>query len=273
MDIRRIHAFPAFLLLCLTLPSGGCDMIEYHPYDLDIDGETGINAKNISLIESGLEGRTEIAFAVISDTQRWYDETEDAVAAINARDDIDFVIHTGDISDFGLKMEMEKQRDILNELDVPYVCVLGNHDCLATGLEAFNTIFGENNFAFTAGNVHVVGLNTNALEFDDDTSVPDFDFLAEDLANLPSQVEKTVVAMHAAPYSEQFNNDAAESFEEAITRYPDLCFCLYGHQHSVTVSEFFNDGIIYYECACAKDRTYLYFTLDENGYTYEVVSY
>lgn len=273
MNIRHINAVQIFLLLCIMLSSEGCDMIEYHPYDLDIDGETGINEKNISLIESALDGRTEISFAVISDTQRWYDETEDAVTAINARSDIDFVIHTGDISDFGLKLEMEKQRDILNGLDVPYVCVLGNHDCLATGLDVFNTIFGDNNFAFTAGNVHVIGLNTNALEFDDDTDVPDFDFLASDLANLPAQVEKTVVAMHAPPYSEQFNNDVADLFEETITQFPNLQFCLYGHMHSVTVSDFFDDGIIYYECACAKDRTYLFFTINENGYTYEVVSY
>ena len=68
-------------------------MIEYHPYDLDIDGETGINDKNIQEIEQSLQTKETISFAVISDTQRWYDETEDAVENINARNDIDFVIH------------------------------------------------------------------------------------------------------------------------------------------------------------------------------------
>ena len=119
-------------------------MIEYHPYDLDIDGETGINAKNMQRIEAELEGRKRITFAVISDTQRWYDETEEAVESLNGQKDLDFVVHTGDLSDFGLKLEFEKQRDILNRLSVPYVCILGNHDCLATGEEVFNRIFGEN---------------------------------------------------------------------------------------------------------------------------------
>ena len=40
------------------------------------------------------------------------------------------MLHTGDMSDFGLKLEFEKQRDILSGLKVPYVCLLGNHDCL-----------------------------------------------------------------------------------------------------------------------------------------------
>ena len=39
---------------------------------------------------------------MISDTQRWYNSTEDVVKALNARGDIDFVIHGGDQSDFGV---------------------------------------------------------------------------------------------------------------------------------------------------------------------------
>ena len=112
-------------------------MIEYHPYDLDIDGETDVNRRNIERIETATYGKEEIRFAVISDTQRWYDETEDAVEALNQRNDLDFVLHTGDMSDFGLKLEFEKQRDILSGLKVPFVCLLGNHDCLATGLDVF----------------------------------------------------------------------------------------------------------------------------------------
>lgn len=58
-------------------------MIEYHPYDLDIDGETDVNRRNIERIETATYRKEEIRFAVISDTQRWYDETEDAVEALN----------------------------------------------------------------------------------------------------------------------------------------------------------------------------------------------
>lgn len=113
-------------LLLLPLLAAGCDHIEYHPYDTDISGEQNINAKNIARIEAACRGRQTVRFAMISDTQRWYDETEKAVEALNARDDIDFVLHGGDLSDFGLKKEFMWQRDILNRLRVPYVCLLGN---------------------------------------------------------------------------------------------------------------------------------------------------
>lgn len=171
---------------CLwALLLGGCDMIEYHPYDLDIDGETDVNRRHIEQIEEATRGKDEIRFAVISDTQRWYDETEDAVEALNRRGDLDFVVHTGDLSDFGLKLEFEKQRDILNGLNVPYVCLLGNHDCLATGLDVYRKIFGTEDFAFTAGNVRFLCLNTNALEFDNSSAVPNIQYIRNEIDNVP----------------------------------------------------------------------------------------
>lgn len=269
---RKKYLSRLFLFIAAGILTG-CEMIEYHPYDLDIDGETGINNQNIQQIESTLQNRDRITFAVISDTQRWYDETEDAVEAINQQNDVDFVVHTGDISDFGMKLEFEKQRDILNRLSVPYVCLLGNHDCLATGKEVFNKIFGQENFAFTAGNVRFICLNTNALEFDYTEAIPDFSFLSHELEHLPPYIEKTVVAMHAGPYSEQFNNNIAPLFHQYIKQFPNLQFCIYGHGHIVSVDDFFEDGILYYECACIKKHSYLRFTITNDKYSYEVVDF
>lgn len=184
--------------------------VDYHPYDTRIDGECGINAKNIARIEASTAGKSAIRFAVISDTQRWYDETREAVSALNARGDIDFVLHTGDMADFGMKAEFERQRDILNRLHVPYVVLLGNHDCLATGEEIFRTIFGDFNTAFTAGNVRILCLNTNALEFDLREAVPNFEFIETELTEFPPEASKTIVAMHAKPYTEQFGDNVAK---------------------------------------------------------------
>lgn len=87
------------LAICCSLMVA-CDMIDYHPYDTKIDGVHNINQQNCERIKQQCANRSSIKFAVISDTQRWYDETKDAVSSINNRTDIDFVIHCGDISDF-----------------------------------------------------------------------------------------------------------------------------------------------------------------------------
>lgn len=274
---NKLKKYSKYFQLCLSiLPLGiltGCDMIEFHPYDLDIDGETGINAKNIKRIESALQGKDAFSFVFISDTQRWYDETEDAVYAINQMENVDFVIHTGDLSDFGLKLEFELQRDILNKLNVPYVCLLGNHDCLATGQDVFRIIFGDENFSFHAGNTHFVCLNTNALEFDYSEAVPDFSYIENDLSNLPAGITRTIVAMHAAPYTEQFNNNIARVFQHYIDEYPSLQFCLAGHTHSLAVEDIFEDGIFYYTAPSIKKSTLLHFTFTPDSYTYETIPY
>ena len=277
MNIRQLNPHCAKLLcigsVFLTSLFSGCDMIEYHPYDLDIDGATSLNDTNIDLIEKTTKNKKEIKFMVISDTQRWYDETEKAVDFINQMDDIDFVIHTGDISDFGLKMEFVKQRDILQRLKVPFVTIIGNHDCLGTGPDVFHIIFGENNFSFDAGEVHFVCVNTNGLEFDRTEEVPNFTFLGEDLKHINPQVKKTVAAMHAGPHSDQFNGGVVTVFHEVMKQYPNYLFAIYGHGHKTDVDDFFNDGITYYECACAKKREILRFTINEEGYEYETLKF
>lgn len=108
-------------MACLLL--SGCEMIDYHPYDVRIDGETDINAHHIEQIERDCLGKDTIRFVTMGDSQRWYDETVDFVNHLNQRDDIDFVIHGGDLSDFGVTDEFLWQRDILNGLKVPYVAL------------------------------------------------------------------------------------------------------------------------------------------------------
>lgn len=279
MSKRRLNlkgittAVLSSVFLTLSIGFTGCDMIEYHPYDLDIDGATGLNSTNIDLIEKSTKGKKEIKFMVISDTQRWYDETEKAVDFINTMDDIDFVLHTGDISDFGMKLEFVKQRDILMRLKVPFVTIIGNHDCLGTGPDVFHLIFGENNFSFDAGDVHFVCLNTNGLEFDRTEEVPNLTFIGEDLKTVSPHITKTVAAMHAGPNSDQFNGGVVGVFHKAMTAFPGYQFGVYGHGHHTSVDEFFNDGIFYYECACAKKREILRFTINEEGYKYEAVTF
>lgn len=254
------------LAVCLL---SGCEVIEYHPYDTRIQGETGLTEKNIRLIEEKMQGKREFRFAMISDTQRRYDETKKMVDVINSRGDIDFVLHGGDMADFGETKEFLWARDFLNRLQMPYVCILGNHDCLATGADVYQKVFGEDNFAFTAGNVRFVCLNTNALEYDNGHPVPNFDFMEHELRNMPEEVEKTVVAMHVPPGDVEFNNNVRYAFQYYVNSFPNLQFCLYGHVHGWQENEFFDDGVKYYACTNAANKGYYVITIKEEGYEIE----
>lgn len=249
----------------------GC--VEYHPYDTRTTGATPINMTNIARIESEYRDRQVLRFAVVSDSQRWYDELKDAVACINARDDIDFVIHAGDISDFGMRSEFEAQRDLLSRLRVPYVCLIGNHDCIATGKSIFATIFGDADMSFVAGRTRFLCLNTNSLEYDEGDAVPNLDFVEEQLS-LKDDVERSVVVMHAPPFSDQFyDEEVAMVLQQQLLSLPHLQFCVHGHGHTYREEDIFGDGVIYYECDNIGDRSFLIFTLNEDGYECEKIDF
>ena len=251
-----------------------CEMFESHPYDGNVSGEKNVNAKNVKLIEDACKGKTTLRFAFISDTQYCYDDTKDFVDAVNKRNDIDFVIHGGDVTEYSLTKEFLWVRDIMNGLQAPYVTLLGNHDCLATGVDVFRRVFGPENFSFLAGDTKFVCLNTNSLEFDFSESVPDLKFMRMQANDTRSAYEKTVLVIHAPPFSEQFDHERVYDFGNLVADYKRIQFCIHGHTHGLTFNDFFEDGIQYYGVSSIEKRKYMLLTLRPNNeYDYEIVEF
>lgn len=261
------------LLVFLATAMIGCNMFESHPYSVHVNYKN-INAENIRLIEESCQGKETLKFVWMGDTQRWYDETKKMVRHINERGDIDFVMHGGDITDFGMGKEFDWIHREMKNLKVPYVALIGNHDILGNGHDYFLKMYGEVNMAFTAGHTRFVCLNTNALEFDYSFPVPDFEFIRQEIIYGEGAAhDQTIVTMHANPYGEQFNNNAAYPFQEYIKRLKNLQFCVHAHAHKLMVNDFFDDGILYYGSTSMKDRSYMVFTVSKDTYSYEVVDF
>lgn len=269
--MARFLPFIAIVSLCVS-----CNIIETHPYDVNIPAKyAGTNQKNKLLIEQSTKGKSVLKFILMGDTQRHYDDTEEFVKAANALTDIDFIIHGGDITDFGQPKEYMWMHDILAKLRVPYVTVIGNHDILGTGEYTYRKIYGELNFAFLAGGIQFVCINTNALESSDVDTVPDFLFLDKqvDYTNSTNSVKSTIVVMHSPPFDIQLTNNQVTLFHQTMKNMRNLRFCLHAHTHQQTVKEYFNDGVKYYSTSNIESRTYMLFTVSENDYSYEVVEF
>lgn len=270
MRLRKI----SWLIILSSILFSGCDTVfDVHPYDVHVDGDKHVNATNIEKIEAAVKAKDTVRFAFISDSHQWLDDLKDEVKDINRHDNIDFIIHGGDVTDFGATQEFVWTRDYLQKLNKPFVVLLGNHDCLGTGNQTYETIFGNPDFSFIAGKVKFVCLNTNSIEFDYSRPVPNFDFMEAQATANADQFERTVVCMHAPPYSEQFNNNVAKVFNYYTLNFPRLMFCLYGHGHHTTQEDIFGNGIIYYQVCNAPKRQYYIFTITPDGYTYEIIDY
>ena len=64
------------LLIALLLGIAGLfsscgDVFETHPYDVKVKGETGINAKQMAIIEKQFANKDTLRVAFISDTHLW----------------------------------------------------------------------------------------------------------------------------------------------------------------------------------------------------------
>lgn len=259
------------LLSCLL---SACDLIDYHPYDgkIDSDIETDINKTSIERIEALCQQKDTFRFILTGDTQRSYDETEAFVNHINGQDSVDFIIHGGDFSEFGMKKEFEWAVKILSRLEIPYIGLIGNHDVIGNGNRIYEKIFGNENFSFIANDVKFVCLNTNAIEYDYSHPVPDFSFIKSEFADSASH-KRTIVVMHAPPGNEQFDNNVKDVFQLYIRQFPSLQCCLHAHTHRTSVQDLFGDGIMYYGCSNIAKRNYLLFTVTPDNYTYEVVDF
>ncbi len=262
-------AFP-FLLLLFT----SCeDTFKIHPYDVNFDGETNINARQIDLVKERFASKDTLRIAFISDTHQWYSDTRDEVAHINARNDIDFVIHCGDLTNTGTVKEFEWARDILQDFQKPYITLIGNHDFLGTGDQSYEVIYGEMNFSFILSRVKFLCINTNAKEYDYMASVPNFDYMEEEFTKDSTLFDRTVIIMHAAPYSDQFNNNVCKAFRRDLDFFPGLMCCFFGHDHTDEIRNIYNDGLLFYGIDCAEHRNYRIMTITPDNYDVEQIFY
>ena len=256
-----------FLVLLLS----SCDKVfDIHPYDVKIDGETGINAKQMAIIENKFANKDTLRVAFISDTHLWLADAKDQVADVNKRN-VDFVVHCGDLTDTATNKEFEWSRDILKGLNCPFVALIGNHDFLGTGDQTYEVMYGPLDFSFIAGRVKFLCLNTNATEYDYLAAIPNFDWMEEEMKTDSVLFDRTIIIMHAPPYSDQFNNNVCKAFRRYLDFFPGLMCCVYGHNHNDTVIEFYNDGLVFYGIDCAEDRNYRIFTITPDGYEVEQI--
>lgn len=262
-----------FIATAWLLMSSCGDLFDTHPYDVHFHGATNINAGQMAAIAQQTAGKDTLRVAFISDTHGWYTQAKAEVACLNRMDDIDFVIHCGDLTDTGTSKEFEWIRDILSGLRHPYVALIGNHDFLGTGNQAYGIMYGAMDFAFIAARIKFVCLNTNATEYDYVAAVPNFDFMEEQATADTALFDRTVVVMHAPPYSDQFNNNVCKAFRRYLDLFPGLVCSVYGHNHRRAVDDIFGDGLLFYGIDSAEHRNFHVFTFTPDGYEVENISY
>ncbi|WP_266204735.1 metallophosphoesterase family protein [Pontibacter kalidii] len=263
------RGFLAAGILALALLNQACEEFEYSPYEIRLDDdEKNINGRNIERISALPISPTDtLRFILTADTQGFYEENEKLVAHINRRDDIDFVLIGGDLTDFGLTKEFRLVHQDFKTLKVPYVAVVGNHDAINNGKQVFSAMYGDYDVSFSVGNARFILLNTNYLEFD--KQVPDLDWLETELQAAQEQ-ENIFVISHIPPTNTEFGEENAVRYGELMNQY-SVTYSLHGHNHNYKFHFPFGEGVPVLETAATEKLEYIVFTVVGDEVNFERV--
>lgn len=107
---------------------------------------------------------TGFTFAFLSDTHigatTAAEDLKRSVKDLNRLSNISFVVITGDITEFGSDEELRTAKNILDELNMPWHIIPGNHDSnwSESGTNSFEKIFGYHRFAFSSHGIFFIGV-------------------------------------------------------------------------------------------------------------------
>ncbi|MDX5437481.1 MAG: metallophosphoesterase [Pontibacter sp.] len=264
---ERSTVLSLLLVPLLMLLLASCEKFEYSPYEIRLDeDEKNINSRNLQRIASlNISPADTFKFVLTADTQGFYEENEKLVAHINQRDDIAFVLLNGDLTDFGLAEEFKLVHEDFKKLKMPYVAVIGNHDAINNGKEAFTAMYGDYDISFSVGNTNYILLNTNYLEFD--KKVPDLVWLEKEL-QASQAFENTFVVAHISPTSPEFGEEKAERYASLLKQY-GADYSLHGHGHNYKYHFPYGEQLPVLETASTEKLEYIVFTVAGDDISFE----
>jgi 3',5'-cyclic-AMP phosphodiesterase len=218
---RRVAALTAAMMAA----AGAC--VEPTPFDVS-PSERELTATNLELIRAGAPPDS-FKFVALGDTHDAYSALADAVDAINARDDIAFVVHAGDQSDLGLRGEYEFTRDQLARLAVPHLTVIGNHDALGDGAEIYRRMYGPLDYSVEIGAAKFIFFNSNSLEFPG--QAPDGPWLERQLMELDGARSAIWVTHQEVQRPDDVpGGDSRELYARLLDQYPVTSLVVHGHR-------------------------------------------
>lgn len=205
------------------------DVIEYSPYQNKVKSKwkkQNIKSYN-EILPKASEPFKPFRIGLISDSHTYYDEFERQVKEINKRNDLDFVIHVGDITLSANAREFDWYSEIMNKINIPVFTVIGNHDCLGNGYEVFQEMFGDTNFFFAYKNVKFVFFDD--IIWEKKVQDPDFEWFDEALKN-DKEYTHVIPFSHIQPWDEQFSYGNEKYFNYLIEE-NNIPLSVHGHGH------------------------------------------
>ncbi|MEO5501527.1 MAG: PQQ-binding-like beta-propeller repeat protein [Ginsengibacter sp.] len=184
---------------------------------------------------------TPLTYVHLSDTHvgsiTGADDLRRTVQDINSQDSIQFVIITGDITEFGADTEIKLAKQILDSLNKPWYIIPGNHDgnWSESGSNTFKKVFGNETFAFNAGGYLFLGTHSGPNMRMSPGQIPRENIVWLDSVVASTPAETPIIFANHYPQDSSLNN-WFEALDILKTKNIQLIMC--GHLHSNRIMNF-----------------------------------
>lgn len=191
----------------------------------------------LSLLWAHVATAQPFQFALVTDTHvggaTGADDLRRTVTDLNGLVDVDFVILSGDVTEFGSDDELLLAKQILDSLEKPLYIVPGNHDSnwSESGANSFRKVFGAEMFFFEHKGFQFVGTTSGPNMRMSPGQVPYENLVWMDsvfAAN--SQKDLPLISINHYPLDSSLNN-WFELVDRLKTRNVQLALCGHGHQN------------------------------------------
>jgi len=258
-----------FIISILTI-SACEEYFEYSPYAANVNSSyKNTDIKNLNnIVKADTLKKEEYRFAVIADSHYSFYELNGAIKNINRDENLDFVIVNGDIADHGYLKEYELFHENMENLTIPYLTVIGNHDYRSNGDKIYKDMYGELNKTFTYN-------NNLFILFDDvfweSNKNPEMNWLENTLAN-NNKYENVFVISHIPPYSRQFTDKYEMQYRKLMLQY-EVDLSIHGHIHRYEYGDYYGDGMQYLAVETILNKEYVIITVSNNEIKVETINY
>lgn len=218
------------IVFLFFLGLSACGKFIHSPYISKTENRN-LNPKNVVEISNRATSFTNTyKVAVLSDTHDYYSDLKKQVDYINERkDEIAFVLHAGDATNLGMLVEWETYKSFIDDLEVPFVMVIGNHDMLTHGVSIYHQMFGDDlDFSFVFKQTKFIFINNNNWESNGDA--PDMSFLENELVS-SSETHKVIVAHVQPDDSHRYSEYEIDEMKNLVDTH-NVKYFINGHNHN-----------------------------------------
>mgnify|MGYP000518901017 CR=1 FL=1 len=222
-----------FIFICCFF---ACGKFVHSPYASKVSSKklNSKGLKKIAAIEASHSDNFKVA--VISDTHDYYSDLDKQVKYINDRkNEIAFVLHTGDSTNLGLQVEFDMFLEFIDKLKVPFVMVIGNHDMLTNGVDIYKKYFSSKlNFSFSFKQTKFILFNNNNWESTGE--IPNLNFVEKELQ--ASSATHNILLAHVQPDDDHRYSQREIDDMKALVDAHGVKLFINGHNHNYGAGTF-----------------------------------